>query len=59
VLADKAGFNNTLFECRLRVSDRSVIDLADEKFYLEITPLPTLSLKLSLNGVIEHNNFAD
>jgi selenophosphate synthase len=61
VFADKAGLTIPYLNVDYELSDRSVIDLADEKFLFRNNTITDSKFKTigSLNGVIEHNNFAD
>ena len=61
LFADKAGLTIPYLNVDYELSDRSVIDLADEKFLFRSNTLTDSKYKTKglLNGVIEHNNFAD
>jgi hypothetical protein len=61
LFADKAGLTIPYLNVDYELSDRSVIDLADEKFLFRNNTITDSKFKTigSLNGVIEHNNFAD
>jgi hypothetical protein len=61
LFADKAGLTIPYLNVDYELSDRSVIDLADEKFLFRNNTITDSRFKTKglLNGVIEHNNFAD
>ncbi|MBU0942454.1 MAG: translocation/assembly module TamB domain-containing protein [Bacteroidetes bacterium] len=61
LFADKAGLTIPYLNVDYELSDRSVIDLVDEKFLFRNNTLTDSKFKTRglLNGVIEHNNFAD
>lgn len=61
LFADKAGVTIPYLNVDYELGDRSVIDLVDEKFLFRSNTLTDSKFKTIglLNGVIEHNNFAD
>ena len=61
LFADKAGLTIPYLNVDYELGDRSVIDLVDEKFLFRSNTLTDSKFKTKgiLNGVIEHNNFAD
>ena len=61
LFADKTGLTIPYLNVDYELSDRSVIDLVDEKFLFRNNALTDSKFKTKglLNGVIEHNNFAD
>ncbi|WP_232505653.1 translocation/assembly module TamB domain-containing protein [Flavobacterium crassostreae] len=58
---DKAGLTIPYLNIDYQLSDRSIVDLADEKFLLRNNTLTDTKFATNglLNGSIEHNNFAD
>ncbi|MDG2431028.1 translocation/assembly module TamB domain-containing protein, partial [Flavobacterium sp.] len=61
LFADKAGLTIPYLNVDYELGERSVIDLVDEKFLFRSNTLADTKFKTKglLNGVIEHNNFAD